>query len=228
MVFTPLNMDRRQAVRVRPGDQQWQTAPQAPVKRWPLEREAPEQGQVTSLVEYLPDAEFPRHRHPQGEEILVLEGVFSDDSGDYPAGSYLRHPPGSEHTPCSRPGCLLFVKLNQFADGDEALLRLHPQHQVWVPDAQGREHCELHRFGLELTLLQHCPAGERLALEAVAGGELLVLEGTLMDSEGMVLPTHSWVRDPRLGQRGWQAASDARVLLKLGSLPRLQQSSPIG
>lgn len=225
MAFKPLNMDRSKAVVVRPGDQAWLAAPQAPVKRWPLEREAPEQGQVTSLVEYLPAAEFPRHRHPQGEEILVLDGVFSDDSGDYPAGSYLRHPAGSEHTPFSRPGCVLFVKLNQFASGDSALLRLHPQHLVWVPDALGREQAELHRYGLELTLLQHCPAGQPLLLDSAAGGELLVLTGQLVDAAGESYPALSWVRDPQLGMGGWRAVTDCRVLLKLGSLRRLQQSA---
>ena len=85
--FVPLNMDRRLAVCIRPADQVWQDAPQAPIRRWPLEREAPESGQVTSLVEYLPEARFPEHRHPNGEEIYVLEGTFSDETGDYSAGS---------------------------------------------------------------------------------------------------------------------------------------------
>lgn len=122
--FQPLRMDRCQPCRVGPQDQHWQAAPQAPIRRWQLEREAPESGQVTSLVEYLPGARFPVHRHPAGEEILVLEGVFSDDSGNYAAGSYLRSPAGSEHAPFSEPGCLIFVKLNQFAGDDQATVRL--------------------------------------------------------------------------------------------------------
>lgn len=221
MAFTPLNMDRSQAVQVRPGDQQWLTAPQAPVKRWPLEREAPESGQVTSLVEYLPGAAFPRHLHPAGEEILVLAGVFSDDSGDYPAGSYLRHPPGSSHSPFSSPGCLLFVKLNQFAPGDDALMRLLPEHLVWVPDAQGREVAELHRHGIEPTLLMRCPAGQSLPLDSAASGELLVISGSLLDADGLTYPALSWLRDPRLGERHLQATSAALVLVKLGTLARL-------
>ena len=122
--FVPLNMDRRLRVCIRPGDQHWQSAPQAPIRRWPLEREAPESGQVTSLVEYLPEARFPQHTHPNGEEIYVLEGVFSDETGDYPAGSYLRSPAGSRHSPFSEEGCLIFVKLNQFAQKDAAQVRL--------------------------------------------------------------------------------------------------------
>ncbi|MEL6200569.1 MAG: cupin domain-containing protein, partial [Pseudomonadota bacterium] len=47
----------------------------------------PESGQVTSVVRYQPDSSFPTHDHPEGEEILVLDGVFSDEHGDWPAGT---------------------------------------------------------------------------------------------------------------------------------------------
>lgn len=50
----------------------------------------PESGQVTSVVRYEPRSRFPAHDHPEGEEILVLEGVFSDEHGDWP-------PRGSQH-----------------------------------------------------------------------------------------------------------------------------------
>ena len=56
--------------------------------------------------------------HGGGEEFLVLEGVFQDEHGDYPAGSYVRNPPTTRHTPGSEPGCVIFVKLWQFDPGD--------------------------------------------------------------------------------------------------------------
>lgn len=56
---------------------------------------------MTSIVEYAPNAYFSEHPHPQGEEIFVLQGVFSDQEGDSPAGSYLRNPPNSRHQPFS-------------------------------------------------------------------------------------------------------------------------------
>ena len=74
----------------------------------------PESGQVTSVVRYEPQSRFPAHDHPEGEEILVLDGVFSDEHGDWPAGTYLLNPEGFRHAPFSDPGCLLFVKLRQF------------------------------------------------------------------------------------------------------------------
>jgi len=219
--FTPLRMARDLPVCIRPDEQCWQTAPQAPVKRWPLEREAPEQGQVTSLVEYLPGARFPEHRHPAGEEILVLSGIFSDEGGNYPAGSYLRSPAASSHSPFSEQGCLLFVKLNQFAADDRQTLRLSPDSLQWEATAPGQQQCRLHAHGCEQTLLIDCVGGALLQMPAQDGGELLVLHGALQGrgpEAVAVLPAHSWVRDPALTQRRFQALEPSRVLLKLGAL----------
>ena len=58
----------------------------------------PESGQVTSVVRYEPTSRFPAHDHPEGEEILVLDGVFSDEHGDWP-GTYLLNPEGFRHAP---------------------------------------------------------------------------------------------------------------------------------
>ncbi|MEH6567328.1 MAG: cupin domain-containing protein [Halopseudomonas sp.] len=228
--FVPLNMARQLSVCIRPGDQSWQAAPQAPIRRWPLEREAPESGQVTSLVEYLPGARFPAHRHPQGEEILVLAGVFSDDSGDYPAGSYLRSPAGSSHSPPSAAGCLLFVKLNQFAADDSQTLRCGPEQLPWHFAAPGQRQCLLHRHHHEQTLLIECAAGAELVWPRSTAtqqhdGELLVLQGWLREQapreeslECQELPCHSWLRDPRLCHHRLYAIEPSRLLLKLGTL----------
>lgn len=63
----------------------WEASPSGTVWRKPLYREGGEFGPVTSLVRYAPGGAFPEHAHPEGEEILVLAGVFSDEHGDYPA-----------------------------------------------------------------------------------------------------------------------------------------------
>jgi hypothetical protein len=221
--FVPLNMDRHEAVCVRPGDQSWQTAPQAPVKRWPLEREAPESGQVTSLVEYLPNARFPAHLHPDGEEIWVLDGVFSDEGGDYPAGSYLRSPAGSSHSPFSKQGCLIFVKLNQFADKDDREVRMLPSDQIWSKRSDGIVECVLHRFASEITLLQCCAPGQ--ALELPQGhGELLVLSGSLQSAEGD-LPALSWLRCPDMGGQKLASRDGAVLMIKSADLGGTRQTA---
>lgn len=213
--FTALNMDRRQTVSVCPGDQAWQDAPQAPIRRWPLEREAPESGQVTSLVEYLPGARFPEHRHPNGEEILVLSGVFSDEGGDYPAGSYLRSPAGSGHSPFSRSGCVIFVKLNQFAEGDNASIRSSPQQQDWQPLAAHAEQAVLHRFDTGHTALWRYASGQPVRLpEGLV--EVLVIEGSLSVADS-VLPARSWLRTA--------AGHELKVVAAAGTLLLIKHSS---
>jgi anti-sigma factor ChrR (cupin superfamily) len=113
-----LNMQFEQSVAVNTGEMEWEASPMAGVWRKPLVREAPEHGLTTSLVRFDAGSHFSAHLHPKGEEILVLEGVFSDEHGDYPAGTYIRNPPGSKHTPGSEPGCVLLVMLDQFVTQD--------------------------------------------------------------------------------------------------------------
>ncbi len=68
-------------------------------------------GENVALVRWEPGTVFPEHMHLSGEEILVLEGVFSDELGDYPANTWLRNPPASRHKPFSKEGCLIYVKV---------------------------------------------------------------------------------------------------------------------
>ena len=95
----------------------------------------PESGQVTSVVRYEPHSRFPAHDHPEGEEILVLDGVFSDEHGDWPAGTLLLNPEGFRHTPFSEPGCLLFVKLRQFAGRERHHVIIDTHKLTWEPSS---------------------------------------------------------------------------------------------
>jgi anti-sigma factor ChrR (cupin superfamily) len=89
-----------------------------------LDRIGDEVARATSIVRYAPYSRFSPHTHAGGEEFLVLEGVFQDEHGDYPAGSYVRTPPTSSHTPGSEPGCTIFVKLWQFDPDDRTPVRI--------------------------------------------------------------------------------------------------------
>ena len=98
----------------------WHPSPAKGVKRLMLERDGGEQTtRATSIVSYAPNSNFSAHNHPLGEEFLVLSGTFSDDHGDYPAGTYVRNPPGSSHSPKSVDGCMIWVKLQQFQPDDK-------------------------------------------------------------------------------------------------------------
>ena len=110
-----LNADLSVRAVMHGADMDWQASPSPTVWRKRFYRDGPtEAGIVTSLVRYDAGSTFPTHHHPDGEEIFVLDGIFSDEHGDYPAGTYLLNPDGTSHSPHSKDGCTLFVKLRQY------------------------------------------------------------------------------------------------------------------
>jgi len=106
-----INADFSRRSVVTPSQYHWVASPQGGVERLMLDRVGVEAARATSIVRYAPDAWFPHHFHPGAEEILVLSGIFSEGETHYPAGWYLRSPPGCGHQPSSREGALIFVKL---------------------------------------------------------------------------------------------------------------------
>ena len=63
----------------------WEKSPIEGVERKYLDRVGGEVAIASTVVKYAPNSSFTRHAHGGGEEILVLDGVFSDENGDYPA-----------------------------------------------------------------------------------------------------------------------------------------------
>lgn len=126
-----LNDDFTQRVVLHAADAVWRPSPLPGVTRRLLDRVGDEVARATSVVRYAPGSRFERHVHGGGEEILVLEGVFSDAAGDHPAGTYLRNPPGTAHAPWSVDGCTLLVKLWQFAPTDVDAVRLDTRSATW-------------------------------------------------------------------------------------------------
>lgn len=214
-----LNMQFQQRLVIESQKHEWHASPSPLVQRKPLEREAKESGHTTSLVKYHAQASFAPHPHPQGEEIFVLEGVFSDEHGDYPAGSYLRNPANSQHTPRSENGCTLFVKLNQFKQGDNVEVNINTKEQPWLAGIGGLKVMPLHEFEGEHTALVKWPAGERFQPHRHFGGEeILVLEGEFRDEHG-TYPKHTWLRSPHMSEHNPYVLEDTIILVKTGHLP---------
>ena len=94
-----LNADFSKRVVIRPDDYEWVASPMPGVERMMLDRIGDEVARATSLVRYAPNSRFSAHVHGGGEEFLVLEGTFADEHGQYPAGTYIRNPIGTGHTP---------------------------------------------------------------------------------------------------------------------------------
>ncbi len=218
MEFVPLRMDLTERAVMTPVHYQWLASPSQTVERMPLEREASETGRTTSLVRYQPGAAFAEHAHPRGEEILVLEGVFQDEHGDYPAGTYLRNPPGSSHRPRSQDGCLLFVKLCQFADDDLAQIRINTNQTPFVQGHGGLRVLPLHQHGTEGTALVFWPKGERFVPHTHVGGEeIFVISGCFQDEHGLY-PKGSWLRSPHLSSHHPWVEEDTLIYVKTGHL----------
>jgi anti-sigma factor ChrR (cupin superfamily) len=142
-----LNADFSQRVAVHAAKLPWVASPIPGVDRRMLDRVGDEVARATSIVRYAPASRFSAHTHGGGEEFLVLDGVFQDEHGDYPAGSYVRNPPTSRHTPGSVSGCVLFVKLWQFDLQDRTPVRRDTQVLVYT-HAPGRP-------GVEIAALFH-------------------------------------------------------------------------
>jgi anti-sigma factor ChrR (cupin superfamily) len=201
----------------------WQSSPSGTVwrKRLHLMGSA-ESGQVTSLVRYQPHSDFPSHQHPHGEEILVLNGVFSDEHGDYPAGSYLLNPEGFRHAPFSREGCLLFVKLRQYPGDDRPHLAVSTRTMAWQAQGDGSDIKPLFsdaRFPEQMRL-ERWPAGERPPTRYPGGVEMLVLEGVFEDESGSY-HRHTWLRLPAGATHLPRSPGGCEVYIKSGGLGSL-------
>jgi anti-sigma factor ChrR (cupin superfamily) len=178
----------------------WSPSPSGSVWRKRLHLVGPpESGQVTSVVRYEAASTFPAHDHPDGEEILVLDGVFSDEHGDWRAGSFLLNPEGFRHAPFSREGCLLFVKLRQYPGRDRRHVALDVSGMPWQSTTAK---------GISIkTLYEQAGYSDSMRLERWGpdtpdemrryglGAELFVIEGAFVDESGRH-EAGSWMRFP--------------------------------
>lgn len=216
-----VNADFSRRVSVTPDQYQWVTSPQGGVERVMLDRIGAEQARATSIVRYAPGSHFPPHRHPGGEEILVLSGTFSDEDGDYPPGWYLRNPPGSSHQPFSHEGAIIFVKLWQMPPEDDSQVRIDTRDSRNWHSQHGREVCPLFSDGTERVSLQRLAPDDVLIDETPGGAELLVLAGKLV-VEGQCYPQDSWIRLPVGDQpRIVAGAQGTTFYLKSGHLAQM-------
>ncbi len=209
---------------VHAADVAWQPSPVGGVERRMLHRVGDEVAQATSIVRYAPGSRFSPHAHGGGEEFLVLEGVFQDETGDFPAGTYVRNPPGSGHAPGSQAGTTIFVKLWQFDPADSAQVRIptHTAARVTETGRPGVQVAPLHRTAHEDVRIEHWAPHHTLELDLPRGGEFLVLGGSFTEG-GETFAPQSWLRLPA-GSRLVAHTRDAgaRVWAKLGHLEHLE------
>lgn len=202
----------------------WLPSPMPGVHRRLLDRVGEEVARATTIVRYDPDSAFSAHTHGGGEEFLVLDGVFQDEHGDYPAGTYVRNPPTSRHTPGSAPGCTIFVKLWQFDPEDrrQVTLDMASLARVEHPLGPGIEYAVLHEDAHERVEYQVWAPWGAVDLPLEGGGEIFVLEG-MIEARDTRLKRHSWLRLPAGSVLSARAGVEgAKVWVKSGHLRQVR------
>ena len=216
-----LNADFSKRVVVHSDALEWQASPMKGVDRRMLDRIGGEVARATTIVRYAPDSHFLAHTHTGGEEFIVLDGVFQDEHGDYPAGTYVRNPPTTKHTPGSKPGCTIFVKLWQFDMDDRNQFRKNMAEELGAK-VDGVASAILHKDERETVSFHHLDAGAPLDVSAAGGIEVLMISGS-MSAKADTLRKGSWLRIPE-GQSLTAVAGEdgAQLWIKTGHLPFAQ------
>ena len=185
-----------------------------------LERDGAEVARASSIVRYAPNSFFSAHTHAMGEEFLVLSGIFSDETGDFEPGMYVRNPPASKHRPCSAKGCLIFVKLRQMHPDDSAYVRIDTHDaSLWRNGRPGERVLSLYEgFNEEVCMLTWTKGIDLGPQTFVNGVEYLVTDGQFEDAQG----TYSkgfWLRLPAGTRQSIRVIADTTVYRKSGHLP---------
>jgi len=216
-----INADFSRRAIVDRSNAEWITSPEAGVDRIMLDRIGDEVARATSIVRYASGSSFARHEHAKGEEFLVLEGIFSDDSGDYPAGFYVRNPPGSGHAPFSKDGCRILVKLRQFDPQDLTPVVIDTGDQrLWQggEDASTR-YLPLYEFATERISMVWVASGSTYPVRSdPAGTEIFIVSGSVRYGDAQ-LPAESWLRFPAAQAADILASVDSVLWVKRGHLP---------
>ena len=221
MLSELVNSDFSQRVVITTNELPWIPSPQKGVERRPLDRIGSEVARATSLVRYAPGSAFPPHEHALGEEFLVLDGVFSDEHGDYAAGTYVRNPPGSRHSPRTTPGCTILVKLRQMALIEQKRMVVDTTTSHWDQgDVEGHTRLGLYAASQngERVTMERLRAGAILPVMDCPGGEeIFVLSGDLLDEHGAYGPG-TWIRNPAGYRRSLKSKGGATYWAKRGHL----------
>lgn len=213
-----LNDDFSKRASVHAAALDWTPSPMPGVDRKPLDRIGGEVARATSIVRYAPGSAFSAHVHTGGEEFLVLDGVFQDEHGDFPAGTYVRNPPTTRHTPSSAPGCTILVKLWQFEMVDRNQFRVDAEDMIFAEMTTGVESSLLHQDARETVRMERWAPGQRINSAPYDGYEAFVLKGGFSEG-GEDFGSWSWLRLPKGAALDAVAGPDgAELWIKSGHL----------
>lgn len=215
-----VNSDLTKRAVVHGASQPWIASPMPGVERRMFDRIGGEVARATSIVRYAPGSRFSPHTHDGGEEYLVLSGVFEDEGGAYPTGTYVRNPRGTSHAPSSTIGCMLFVKLWQFDSADTKHLQSAIKDIKPTPCScgPGMVRYSVFESPYERVYVEDWGSKAEVNRQPDGGIEILVLSGTFV-AYGEIFSELSWLRLPP-GEKLVASAGHAgcRVWIKDGHL----------
>lgn len=187
------NFDERAFVHSE--NEPWFASPMKGVDRRMLDRIGDEVARATSIVRYAPGSAFSAHTHTGGEEFLVLDGVFQDEHGDFPVGTYVHNPPTTSHTPSAAPCATILVKLLQFDPDDRTQLPIDTSQQAPRTVSEGVYEIPLFEDPRERVRIEVWDASADVNATGHKGFGVLVIEGSLTE-RGAVFEKNSWLRLP--------------------------------
>jgi anti-sigma factor ChrR (cupin superfamily) len=192
----------------------WTAGADAGVERKMLDRTGGAAARATTIVRIAPGSAFDARMHAGGEEYLVLDGVFQDEMGDFPVGSYVRNPPAARHAPAAAEGAVLLVKRHQFHPQDRRQVRINTS--VACDPVQ-----QLHHNPQEEVMIETWGPGAHIRREAAGGLELFVLAGSFAEG-GEIFGQWDWLRLPPGAALDLKTGADgARIWMKLGHLRKM-------
>ena len=213
-----INADYSKRVVLNHHDLPWISSSESGVERRMLDRLGDEVAKATSIVRYQAGSKFKKHIHELGEEILVLDGVFSDEAGDYPAGTYIMNPPGSAHTPFSQQGCTLFVKLRHLGSDQVHRELVDTKNSPWYQGmVAGLTVMPLMRQGSGSTLVRWAPETYFNPHKHYGGEEIFVIDGVFEDEHGSYR-AGSWIRSPHMSLHKPFSKKGCTIFVKTGHL----------
>lgn len=220
MIPLQLHSDLTQRCVVNTRALDWQPSPTLGIDRRLVERDGGEVARASSVVRYAAESVFPNHQHGLGEEILVLEGSFSDADGDYDTGTYIKNPPGSSHAPSTATGFVLWVKLRHLDPADMQRVVVNTHQAAWYPGlVKGLTVLPLSEFGTQHTaMVRWAPQTFFNPHRHYGGEEIFVVDGVFEDEHGRY-EAGSWLRSPHMSRHQPFSREGCTILVKTGHLP---------
>jgi len=215
-----INNDFSRVVVVNTSELTWQQSTTSGVMLRMLEQGGLADARTTSIVRFESGAHLPSASHEYGEEVIVLEGMFSDESGEYTAGTYIKSPPGTNRILLSESGCTLFVKRGHLQQDDLERVVVDVQNSEWRQGmVGGLSVLPLSEFKGEHSALVRWQPGTMFNSHRHWGGEeIYVLEGVFEDEFGRY-PAGTWLRNPHMSQHAPFSREGCIIFVKVGHLP---------